>query len=420
VKVAISVRGRFWAFDLARELAREGALQRLITSAPALLAERFGVPRGLVIGLPAYELLARGARHLPMAADRALEAPVAAAFGRAAARRIPLYPDVFVGWSGSSLEGLRVAKDRGALTVLERGSAHIETQDEILGALAEHTGIPLRRPSPAVVRREILEYQLADRIAVPSDFVAASFVARGFAPERLIVNPFGVDLAAFTPATSPPLNPRLLCVGRVGARKGSHVLIDAFLQSGVRGELVFVGPIEPEFSARARAAASDRVRFLGPVPQAQLPALYQSATAFALPSFEEGLAMVILQAMACGLPVLVSDHTGVAGLFDERHGALLHQAGDTQTLVAQIERLGRAPDRAREFGARAAGAVARGFTWRDYAARALAAYHGALAPAPPRLAPAVRPRAGAEVQMLPGQRTPPHPWVPPHRRRRAA
>ena len=436
MKVTVCVRGRFWAFDLARELENAGALERLITSSPVSLARRFGVPPDRVRALPGYELAARGARRLPAALDRALEAPIAAAFARAAAKHLPEAPQVFVGWSGSSLEPMRRAKARGAFTVLERGSAHIETQREILAEVARSSGLSLRLPPEGVVRRELLEYALADRIAVPSEFVARTFRERGFAPERLIVNPFGVDLAAFTPPPEPAPRPRLLCVGRVGARKGSHLLLRAFQRGAYPGELVFVGPIEREFASVARQAASDRVHFLGPVPQSKLPELYQSASAFALASFEEGLAMVLLQAMASGLPLVVSNHTGAEGLFDERDGVLLFPAGNEEALSAQLRRLGADPQLGRELGQRATARVARGFSWGDYGARALAAYRRGLGLGPevaegwphttsaaddhqntvaPLPAPSPAPRTAA-----PRSTRPSYPWVPPHRRRPAA
>ncbi|MBI1381053.1 MAG: glycosyltransferase [Planctomycetaceae bacterium] len=431
MKVTVCVRGRFWAFDLARELERMGALDRLITSSPAALAERFGVSKEHVRALPAYELAARAARRLPTALDRALEAPIAAAFARAAVDHVPAAPEVLVGWSGSSLEPMRRAKSRGALVVLERGSAHIQTQAEILERVARESGLPVRLPPAGVVRREAAEYELADRIAVPSEFVARTFRERGFAPERLIVNPFGVDLSAFAPPAERPAHPRLLCVGRVGARKGSHLLIEAFQRGVYPGELVFVGPIEREFAAAARRAASERVRFLGPVPQAQLPELYRSASAFALASYEEGLAMVLLQAMASGLPLVVSNHTGAEGLFDERDGVLLFPAGQKDALAAQLARLGSDLELGRELGARAAARVSRGFSWSDYGARALSAYRRCLGVGPelpfapefpvpfdvelPSPATAPAPRTA-----VPRSNRPSYPWVPPHRRRRAA
>lgn len=435
MRVTVCVRGRFWAFDLARELERLGALERLITSSPAALAQRFGVSKEYVRALPAYELAARAARRLPSGLDRALEAPIAAAFARAAVQHLPAAPEVFVGWSGSSWEPMRRAKSRGALVVLERGSAHIQTQREILAQVARDSGLPVRLPPDAVVRREVAEYELADRIAVPSEFVARTFRERGFAPERLLVNPFGVDLSAFVPSAEPPARPRLLCVGRVGARKGSHLLIEAFQRGVYPGELVFVGPIEAEFAAAARRAASDRVRFLGPVPQAKLPELYRSASAFALASYEEGLAMVLLQAMASGVPLVVSNHTGAEGLFDERDGVLLFPAGQTDALAAQLGRLGSDLEFGRELGQRAASRVSRGFSWSDYGARALSAYRRCLGVGPEAPAAPVfhtpfdieSPPSAAGSATSPAPRTaaprsnrPSYPWVPPHRRRRAA
>ncbi len=385
MKVRVSVRGRFHAFDLARELAALGVLERLVTSYPRAHTARFGIPSDQILSLPRHEVLARAVRRLPRTSAQRLEARVAASWGRAAARRNSAELDLLVAFSGQALEQIAPARRIGAKVVLERGSAHIETQRELLEAAAADAGVAVRLPHPSIIERELAEYDAADAISVPSPFAAHSFLARGYPAEKLMVNPYGVDLEHFAPTEVPTREPnptrrlRVLSVGRVSVQKGAHLLVAAFEQAELDGELHFVGPIEPELARFARAAASERIHFHGSVPQQALAQHYRRADCFALASYQEGLAMVILQAMASGLPVLASANSGAAGLFSERDGLLLAPSGDTGALAAGLERLAAMePDERRAFGARAAARARSGFSWSDYGARAVAAYRRLL------------------------------------------
>ena len=339
MKVTLSVYGRFHGFDLARELERQGALERLISSYPRAIAQRFGVPRERCVSLLPFELYGRAVRRLPPGLRARLEPLAHGPFAAAAARRLPPRPEVFVGWSGSSLAALDEARRRGALTVLERGSAHIEAQAQLLADAYRAAGLKPLLPPPSIVARELAEYQRADLIAVPSAFVAETFLARGFRPERLLINPYGVDLERFRPA--PELAPGLavLFVGRASIRKGAHLLLEAF--AGLEdpsARLDFVGPVEPELEPWFARCRDPRVRRHGPRPQAELPPLYRSASLFCLPSYEEGMAMVLFQAAASGLPLLITPNTGGGELLAGGRAGFEVPPGDVAALRSALER----------------------------------------------------------------------------------
>ena len=388
MKVAISVLGRFHAFDLARELDALGKLERLITSYPRQLGPRFGVDPWRIKGLPAIEAVHRLWQRLPVARRDSLEPAMHGIFERAVPRHLPREMDVFVGWSGVSLAGIHAARERGALTVVERGSAHIEEQTRLLREEYGRFGITPRTAHPAVIEKELAEYEAADAIAVPSAFARDSFVERGIPASKLIVNPYGVSIESFTPAAARPGKFRLICVGRASIQKGSHLLLKAFAKvDRPDAELHFVGPIEPEIAPFRERLADRRVHFHGAVPQADLCAAYQLASAFCLPSIQEGMAMVTIQAMACGLPCIVTPNTGATGLVRDGVEGHIVAAGEVESLTEAIERLAADEDRAAQMGAAAALRVRDGFSWSDYGHRAVAAYgallEGRCAPASP-------------------------------------
>ncbi len=127
----------------------------------------------------------------------------------------------------------------------------------------------------------------------------------------------GIDARLFTPKASTDEVFNILCVARLIERKGIKYLIEAAGQliknsKDVKLKLVGKGNIEAELRAYARRLGiEDRVEFMGQVAKADLPRIYNSAKVFVLPSLNEGMSNTILEAMACGLPI-VSTNTGGA------------------------------------------------------------------------------------------------------------
>jgi glycosyltransferase involved in cell wall biosynthesis len=187
---------------------------------------------------------------------------------------------------------------------LDRGSRHILSQSDILARLPK-----AKQVTPFMVRREVQGYTLADRIAVPSVQVMQSFAPWPEQARKLFLNPYGVTLEQFPlRCGSLPSDPTVLFVGTWSYRKGVDVLAEAVGEmAGVR--LVHVGAVlDLPFPNHSKFVHYDAV------PQWELGTFYQAAHVFALASREEGLALVIPQALASGLPVVCSERTGGADL----------------------------------------------------------------------------------------------------------
>ncbi len=383
MKVAVSVMGRFHAFDLAAQLERRGHLHQLVTSYPRFLAARFGVPRSRISSVLSNELLRRGFERLPAglrgSADRAAE--FHDHYGRRAARRLRPGADLLVAWSGSALPALRRARELGMATVVERGSTHLAWQTDLLDAEYARFDLRPRAASPQMVARELEEYAEADAIAVPSHFARRTFVERGVAEERVLCLPYGVSLASFAPREGPeePVF-RVIHCGRVDLRKGCHYLLEAFHGLRLpRAELWLVGPVAPEMEEFRRRYASPAIVFHGPRLQAELARFYGRASVFCLASLEEGMAMVIPQAMACGLPVIATTQSGAEEAVRDGVEGFLVGVRDVPALRRRILELYEDPERRRAMGRAALARVREGFTWDDYGDRVVAAYGGVLA-----------------------------------------
>lgn len=379
MKIAIAVHGRFHAFDLARELSHQGASVSLATTYPAFIARRFLPPHIELRTALALELARRAAAATGYRPP--IDAWMAKRFGRFAARALPGAADVFVGWSGASLEATEVARRRGMRIVIERGSTHIAHQAKVLDAERARHGIG---GAPSVddrlVSREIAEYATADAIMVPTRFAAKTFIQQGIDPAKLVVNPYGVDLRRY--ATMPTERPhhdrlRVLFVGRVGLRKGVPYLIEAARRMGSHLEVHLVGPEEPEIRPFLAATERKIVRRHGPLRGQALDACFRDADIFCLPSLEEGLPLSLLQAMAAGLPAVVTPETGAEDVIEHGRDGLVVPARDPDGLVAAFDRL-LSPDLRISLGASARIRARNAAGWREYGVRAMTAYRRLL------------------------------------------
>jgi glycosyltransferase involved in cell wall biosynthesis len=188
--------------------------------------------------------------------------------------------------------------------------------------------------------------------------------------------PNGVDLAAFKPnQTVPEYGPlRVLCVGRLIERKGQHHLIDAVKRLtdegiDVRLDLVGTGDARSANEEQAnRLALGDRVRFLGYVPREEIAEHYAAAHVYVLPSYNEGMSVALLEAMASGLAVVVTPTGGTPELVEPEVNGLVFDWGDVGRLMAHLRRLAQDRSLVRRMG-EASRKRAADFSWDRAALR---------------------------------------------------
>ncbi len=170
--------------------------------------------------------------------------------------------------------------------------------------------------------------------------------------------PNGVDLERFQPGPPSSANGhlRLLCVGRLIERKGQRYLIKAVKQLveegvDVRLDLVGTGDAEAAYRQLVRELGLETtVRFHGYVPRAEMPACYKSADVFVLPSYNEGMSVATLEAMASGLPVVITRTGGAAELVLEGSNGFTFPRADTVTLLEHLRYLAVNHALARQMG----------------------------------------------------------------------
>lgn len=382
MKVIVSVGGRFHAFNLAAELEKRGALTLLITSYPKFETVKYGIPKEKVRSKILKEIIERAWRRIPHTFKGALNpAPfIHELFDRAASRAI-VPADLFVGWSSFSLHTLRRARALGARIIVERGSSHIEYQRELLREEYERWGIippPGAVPQPRIVEKEIQEYAEADYISIPSSFVRRTFIERGVPEWKLIQVPYGVDLSHFRQIQKTDNIFRLIFAGGIGLRKGVPYLLRAFSELKLpQSELLFLGNPSEDIAPILREYEG-KFRWGGSVPQAELYKYYSQSSVFILPSIEEGLGMVQLQAMACGLPVIVTTNTGAEDVVRDGKDGFIIPIRDVEAIKEKILYFYKNPEERERMGRSAKERVSSGFTWKDYGEKIFHAYEHIL------------------------------------------
>ncbi|MGD9614952.1 MAG: glycosyltransferase family 4 protein [Alphaproteobacteria bacterium] len=332
LSIAIAAAGRFHVLDLARELHSLGHRVRFYSYVPRSRTRSFALPAECHVSLLPFALPAVAWQRLaPGFLPRLRERLLYAALNQAAILRLRRC-DVFICMSGIYLEAARFAKRHyGASLWFERGSRHILSQDRILAAIDG-----AERPSRLAVRRELAGYEIADRIVVPSLHAEESFAMSPGLRHKLFRNPYGVDLGMF-PASGPKNiagSVALLYAGTWSLQKGCDVLEEAV--RGVEGvRLTHVGAIgDLRFPKH-----SGRFAHHDPVAQSELTHFYQAADLFVLASRQDGFGMVLSQALASGLPVVCTDHTGggdLAGMPGFASCITVVPAGDAGALAEAI------------------------------------------------------------------------------------
>lgn len=328
-KVIISCSGKFHAFALAEQMQRHGMLEKLFTSYSSIKNP-----------FASYLVSRKDKENIKKNKIKTL-LPVAFGlkifnnsffwnniFDWWVAQKLKSYnADVFIGWSGMSLRSLRVAKKKGMLVILERGSSHISFQRKILAQEYAKFGVPFKW-NPLVEKKELIEYEECDYISIPSSFVSNTFKDFGINRQKLLQNPYGTSSHFKRLKKNKTDNKfRILYLGSLMIRKGLPYLFEALENLSIdkdKYEVLFVGRIMEDMKKLVVKHKQSNWYFLGHRNHYELSEIISSCDVAVHPSLEEGLSMVIPQIMACGVPVISTTNTGGMDIIiDEKTGYIV-------------------------------------------------------------------------------------------------
>lgn len=305
MKVAIVSLGRSHLINLARLLdQKEDVDVTFYTMMPKSRCRKFGYrghvvsllfPIGLgevIIGrIPRIDPYKRSSLRFKL--RKAFDRLVSLCLGKC---------DVLIGLNGCAVESSRKASEKyHAITICDQGSSHISRQNEV------HYSYSDAPVSEAGTVFMLKHYDSVDYFMTPSDYVYDSDVENGISEDRLLKNPYGVNLDVFQPTFNPDSDEcyDVIMVGSWWKHKGCDMLAEACIEK-LKVSLLHVGSV-----IDCDLPDSHLFKHIDFVEEKELPAYYEKAKIFAMPSLDEGYGLVLLQAAACGLPIVGSSRTGL-------------------------------------------------------------------------------------------------------------
>jgi len=269
----------------------------------------------------------------------------AVALDRAVARQMRVrQPEVLVGMPYSSIGSFEEAKLRGVMTCLNHVNANLRTENAVFRQEAfdspsreERQRILEEQWPESLCRRVDREVDAADLVLAPSRFVVDDLVQRGVEPARIELIPYGVDVQRFAmPERDYSARAlEVLYVGQVGYRKGLRYLGEAVRSvSPEPKRITVIGPVVHRSPVLERSFRD--VVHLGKIAVHELPRYYAAADVFVLPSLAEGMALVVLEAMAAGLPVIVTEESGYAGIVRSGIEGFIVPARDSRAIAEKL------------------------------------------------------------------------------------
>jgi glycosyltransferase involved in cell wall biosynthesis len=241
------------------------------------------------------------------------------------------------------------------ITVMEEVNSHVDRCHELMRDEYEKLGrgkYPYRFADHEI---RLEAYEQCDFILCPSAFVERSFLEKGFAREKLIKVNFGFDLSSFgnKPQQQATVDKdvfRLLYVGQLNFRKGIRYAVEAFRRlKHPRKEFILVGP-STKTTGLEGVSLPDGVKLTGILKGEELANAYASATAFVLPTIEEGMALVLGEAMASGLPIVTTTHSGGEDLIGDGVEGYITPPADAEALLQAFEKLASDPEKTKAMG----------------------------------------------------------------------
>lgn len=374
--VTIAGSTKLWAFQLAEQMEKHGLLDELITSfaySKNTFARRF-IRRIDKENIPVSKIKTNLLLALPIGIFRNKSYWWNILFDRWVAWKLrKSQSKIFIGWSGMSLHSIRAAKKRGMITIVERGSSHILTQNNILHEEYKRFNKNFSI-NASLIKRELREYEEADYIAVPSYFVRDSFIEHGVSADKLFLNSFGASSYFKSPRTPKDPNDkfRIVYLGTLSIRKGLIYFFEGLRKLQIPKEafeVLLIGRVDREVEEIVSRYRDDNWRVVGHVDHYQLPEMLRTCDVGVQPSLEEGLSMVIPQMMACGVPVIITPNTGGQNIIQDGVDGFVVPIRNADAIREKIEWLFYHRDELDVAKQKASSSILDHFTWDAYGDR---------------------------------------------------
>lgn len=282
---------------------------------------------------------------------------------------------------GTSRKIVKRAKREGSIVIGEVVNTHPIYHDQLLTQEERKRGFQHENRINRQHQRLIEELGMYDCILAPSAVVRESFIQHGVPSDIIKVIPYAANVKRFHPLEKrKPSKDRfnILCVGQITLRKGQLYLLEAVKKlNDKRLHVTLIGQIEPRIEPLLDSYR-DLFTHIPRVDNAQLNEYYNSADLFVLPSLEEGLAVVLCEALATGLPIVATRESGAAEIIENDRSGKIIPAGSTIELADAVNEMANSPEKIREFSQQATLAATQTHNWNQYAEKLRHVYSDCL------------------------------------------
>ena len=248
--------------------------------------------------------------------------------------------DIFHGWATFCLKSSKVHKKRGSKFILDRACPHIEYQETLLIEEADLTNSTYNPISNRFMDRCLEEYELANQILVPSNYSANSFLKKGFNKDKIKILRLSAN---FIPKKRKAfiIKKNNFVLGTIGGnplRKGIKYLVDAWQNLKLLNGTLLIKSSKNELKKNkelyVRIKNDTSIRIISYVNN--IEDFYMECDLFCLPSIDDGFGLVVLEAMACGIPVIATKNVGASEMIENNINGFVGKKRDVSFLESKI------------------------------------------------------------------------------------
>ncbi len=275
-------------------------------------------------------------------------------------------PDIVIAFETAAFKSFKIAKNLKKVTILDLAQIHYnEIKNLRDGYVYFKESIIDDDLFEKVNKKKQDEINLTDYFFCVSDYAKQSLINNGISENKIYVNEMGFDTSKFLPKSlykqTKPFN--ILFTGTITRRKGIHLILEAFKQLNLLDcNLTIIGPMgDAEDLIKIENPYFKYIPFLS---HDELVNYYQNADIFVFPSFLDSFAMVVLEAMACGTPVIVSENTGSKCAVSQGGGFVI-PVNDVDAIKEKILFFYNDRQQLEIYGNHAA-EIAQQYTWEKY------------------------------------------------------
>jgi glycosyltransferase involved in cell wall biosynthesis len=278
---------------------------------------------------------------------------------------------LFVGVAGQCNLSFKAIKKKGGKVILYCLNSYLPFMDKQIKQELKTLGDPLSltHTHPKMLQRFTEECNLSDLILLNSVVAKKTFIEAGFSKQKLAVITPSVDTTRFHPVPKKDSMFRVLYVGTIQPRKGVQYLIPAFLKAKIsHSELLLIGG----YSTRSTRQMVEKALQHSNIKQEfwdfsrdDPTKVFGKCSVLVLPSVEDGFGLVVLEAMACGLPIIITSHCGAADIVEEGINGFVIPPRNIETIIEKLNFLAKNPFVCKEMG-KAARATAEKFNQDKY------------------------------------------------------